>query len=245
MRYFVTSIDDFSRHVSVFTIRQKSEVLSRFKEFVSSIETDFEPRRVKKLVSDNGGEYKSSEFTKFCTEKGINHITTCPYTPSQNGVAERCNRTLCNTMRSMMAQHKSPKAWWCEAIIYAAYIRNRSPSRTLDGSIPFSRRFGRSPRLNLAQEFGCRVYNMVLDGSSRKLDPMAHPARFVGVAKNEWGYLLRTKSGALITSREVSPNITETATISTPEQDCSTKDIVSETSLSKSSANDEKQAPAS
>ena len=47
-----------------------------------------------KLRSENGGEYVIKNFTTFCTEQGIQQQHTIPYTPQQNGVAERKNHTL-------------------------------------------------------------------------------------------------------------------------------------------------------
>ena len=47
-----------------------------------------------KLRSDNVGEYVNKNFTNLCTEQGIQQQHTVPYTPQQNGVAKRKNRTL-------------------------------------------------------------------------------------------------------------------------------------------------------
>ena len=70
-RYFVTFIDDFSRHVSVFAIRQKSQVLSKFKDLISSIETEFEPRRTKTLISDNGGNTQAPNSPSSAARKAL------------------------------------------------------------------------------------------------------------------------------------------------------------------------------
>ena len=49
---------------------------------------------VRRLRTDNGGEYSNYEFHNFMKDQGIAHETTAPYTPEQNGVAERENRTI-------------------------------------------------------------------------------------------------------------------------------------------------------
>ena len=51
-------------------------------------------QHILKLRSNNGGEYVNNKFITFCTEQGIQMQQTVPYTPQQNGVAERKNRTL-------------------------------------------------------------------------------------------------------------------------------------------------------
>ena len=52
--------------------------------------------------SDNGTEYTSEKFNKFCEKEGIEHQLTAPYTPQQNGVIERKNRTLMEMTRCLL-----------------------------------------------------------------------------------------------------------------------------------------------
>ena len=99
--YFITFIDDFTRIYWVYFISSKYEALKRFKEFKLLVEKQSE-HSVKCLRSDRGGEYCSNEFFQFCKENGIRRHLTSPYTPQQNGVAERKNHTLFDMVRSMM-----------------------------------------------------------------------------------------------------------------------------------------------
>lgn len=91
--YFVTFIDDTSRHVEVAFLKEKSEVLTHLKTFVERAEVSTGVK-VKILRSDGGGEYGSKEFKLYLDSKGIQHEKTNAYTPQENGVAERMNRTL-------------------------------------------------------------------------------------------------------------------------------------------------------
>ena len=93
-RYFVTFIDYASRYTRYYFIQQKSEVLEKFKEFVN-LTTNQTGKKVKKLRSDNGGEFCSKEFAKYLMERGIVNHTTTPMNPEQNGVAQRMNRNYC------------------------------------------------------------------------------------------------------------------------------------------------------
>ena len=61
-------------------------------------------RKLKCLRTDNGGEFKSNEFVKFCRERGIRREYTAPYSPEQNGIAERMNQTIQERVVSML-QH--------------------------------------------------------------------------------------------------------------------------------------------
>ncbi|GJU63235.1 zinc finger, CCHC-type containing protein [Tanacetum coccineum] len=64
--------------------------------------------KVRMLRTDRGGEFTSNEFTKYCKENGIARQLTAPYSPQQNGVVERRNRTILSTTRSMMKAMKLP-----------------------------------------------------------------------------------------------------------------------------------------
>ena len=118
----LTFTDDFSRYTTAYFIKSKSEVLSKFMEYVNSVEKHsghqimklniLAEEDVKVLRSDNGGEYTSDNFTKFCADKGILHEFTVPYCPQQNGVAERLNRTITEGARSMLYQAKLPLDFW-------------------------------------------------------------------------------------------------------------------------------------
>lgn len=100
-RYFVTFIDDKTRYGYVKLIKHKSEVFSAFKEYKAYAEKST-GCNIKKLRSDNGGEYLSNEFSQFLKQEGITRQLTVDHTPQQNGVAERANRTLIEMARCMI-----------------------------------------------------------------------------------------------------------------------------------------------
>ena len=97
-RYVLTFTDDYSRYTPVYFLRNKSDTITKFKDYVRLMENSSGQKirklSIKTLRSDNGGEYLSKEFTRFCNENGINREFTNPETPEQNGVAERFNRTM-------------------------------------------------------------------------------------------------------------------------------------------------------
>ena len=107
MRYMVTFIDDYSRYVWVDFMKQKSETLSKFKEFREKVESEF-GKRIRCLRTDNGGEYTSDEFSDYLKEYRIRRQLTCPGTPQQNDVAERKNRHFAEICRSMLHAKNVP-----------------------------------------------------------------------------------------------------------------------------------------
>ena len=81
------------------------------------------------MRSDGGGEYDNNDFKTHLEEKGVKHEMSCPYTPSQNGVSERSNRTVMEAARCMLHSSNAPLWLWSESVKYAAYILNRVPSK--------------------------------------------------------------------------------------------------------------------
>ena len=115
-KYYVTLIDDYSRCCTVYFMRQKSEMLDRFKEFEAATTTD-SGQRICPLRSDNGGEHVSQEFEAYLKPKGIGHELTVSYSPQQ---AERMNRILMESARSMLAHAGLPDSYWAEAVATTA-----------------------------------------------------------------------------------------------------------------------------
>jgi hypothetical protein len=114
-RYLICFIDDFSRKIWVYFLEEKSEAFIIFKYFKSLVEKETRSC-IKSLRTDRGGEFTSQEFNQFCKENGIKRQLTAAYTPQQNGVAERKNRTIMNMVRSMISDKKILKSFWPEAV---------------------------------------------------------------------------------------------------------------------------------
>ena len=147
-------------------------------------------RRVKALRTDNGGEYTSSRFEKFLQDEGIHHERTIPKTPEQNGVAERMNRTLVEMVRSMLFDSKLPHRFWVEALSTAVYLRNRSPTRAVQGLTPFEEWIKVKLQVEHLRVFGCVAYTHVPRDERRKLYPKARKYILVGYGEKTKGYRL-------------------------------------------------------
>ena len=81
---------------------------------------------------DNGSKYVNQELHAWCAERGIELTTNAPYSHAQHGNAERPNRTLMELTRAMLIEKHLPLFLWQEAVRYAAYVRERAPTRALD-----------------------------------------------------------------------------------------------------------------
>jgi len=125
-RYFITFTDGYSNFRIVKFLKNKSDALNAFKDYVNMLEKQFNIK-VKKLHTDNGLEYCNESFQNYAASQGIQLETTAPYTPQQNGRSERSNRTIMESARSMMCAKKLPRYLWAEAVNTAVYILNRTP----------------------------------------------------------------------------------------------------------------------
>ena len=161
--------------------------------------------KLKVLRSDKGGEYLSYRFKEFLLENGIKHELTVVYTPQQNGVAERMNRTLLNLVPSMLHHHNIPKKFWAEALSTAVNVRNRVTSRALPQNVtPHHLWHGSKPDLSHMRVFGSKCWYVTPSIMLKKLDPRSQEAMMVGYSKQNKGYKLwDEKINRFVVSRDV------------------------------------------
>ena len=200
--YFSTFIDDYSRYTYVYLMKCKDEVFNKFKVYKSIVENQKE-KKIKILRSDRGGEYFPTIFSSFCEEHRIIHQRTSPYTPQQNGLAERKNRTLVDMVNSMLLSSQLPFNLWGEALLSVCHIHNRIPSKITKTS-PYELWNGRKPNLSYIRVWGCLAFYRVPDPKRTKLGPREMKSVFVGYAKNSKTYmLLDLESNVIMESRDV------------------------------------------
>ena len=139
------------------------------------------------LRTDNGMEFFSKAFGNYCRNLGIVSHHTIPYTPQQNGVAERMNRTIISKARCMLSNARMSKRFWVEAASTACYLINRSPSIPLDKKTPIEVWSGTPADYSQLRVFGCTAYAHVDNG---KLEPRAVKCVFLGYGSGVKGYKL-------------------------------------------------------
>jgi transposase InsO family protein len=123
-KYCLVIVDDYSCFTWVFFLQEKSHTQETLKGFLRRAQNEF-GLRIKKIRSDNGTEFKNSQIEGFLEEEGIKHEFSSPYTPQQNGVVERKNRTLLDMARTMLDEYKTSDLFWAEAVNTACYAINR------------------------------------------------------------------------------------------------------------------------
>ena len=138
-------------------IKKKSKVLEKFTELKALIENAF-GKKIKILRSDNGREYVSNELLHIFSQSDIQIQHSVPYTPQQNDVAERKNRSLKEMTTCMLESKKLAANLWAEAMHAAAYIKNRVPHSSVKGKIHFKAYFGHKSDVSNLRVFGSTAW---------------------------------------------------------------------------------------
>ncbi|KAK9059410.1 hypothetical protein SSX86_022030 [Deinandra increscens subsp. villosa] len=201
-RYFLTIVDDYSRAVWVFLMKNKTEVFHHIVTFSNLLRNQFKAV-VKVFRSDNGTEFINNQMTDFCKNSGIVHQTTCAYTPQQNGIAERKHRHLLNVARSLMFQSGVPLRFWPDCVLTATYLINRTPSSVLSGKCPYELVYGFKPNLGHLRVFGCLCFCTILTNTN-KFSSNAEKCVLLGYSNEKKGYKLWSLDNkTVIFSRDV------------------------------------------
>ena len=196
-RYCLVIVDDFTRYTWVFFLKTKDETQETFINFAKEAPHQHNCE-IKAIRSDNGTEFKNYTMNEFLSDEGIKHQYAAPYTPEQNGVAERKNRTLIEMARTMLDEYKSPYKLWAEAINTACHATNRLYLRKLKNKTPYELLIGRKPNVKYFRVFGCKCF--ILNKKSRlaKFAPKTYEGIFVGYASNSHAYRVLNKSTGCI-----------------------------------------------
>lgn len=201
-RYMLVFIDDFSRKIFVYFLKEKNGVFKKFVEFKAAVENEVN-KSIKVLRSDNGGEYINTQLRDFLVKHGIKHQTTISHTPQQNGVAERTNRSICEKARAMMQDANCSKHFWAEASNTAVYLKNRSPHAAVLGKTPEEVWTGVKPDLSHLRIFGSRAMVHIPKVKRQKWDAKSEEHKMVGYCTESKGYRLLDKHNNICKARDV------------------------------------------
>ena len=157
------------------------KVLEKRKEHVEN-QVD---RKVKCLRTDNGLEFCNIKFDRYCKTHGIERHKTCVYTPQQNGVAERMNRTIMEKVRCLLIEFGLDESFWAEAAATVAYIINRSPASAIDHNVPEELWLNRKPGYKHLKRFCSIAY---VHHDQGKLKPRELKGVFLGYLAGTKGY---------------------------------------------------------
>jgi hypothetical protein len=213
-KYGLVIVDDFSRFAWVFFLQDKSETQGTLKRFLRKAQNEFE-LKVMKIRSDNGSEFKNLQVEEFCEEEGIKHKFSAPYTPQQNGVVERKNKTLIDMARTMLEEFKTPERFWSEAMNTACHAINRLYLHRLLKKTSYELLTGNKPNVSYFRVFGSKCYILMKKGRHSKFAPKAVEGFLLGYDSNTKAYRVFNKSSGLV---EVSIDVVFDETNGSPRE---------------------------
>ena len=212
-RYFVVFVDEYTKYAAVSILKHKSSeaTMEAFKRFRTLMEKQL-GCSIKKVRSDNGGEYKG-DFEGYLQENGIAHEWTVAYCHQQNGNAERTIETLIAKTRSLMYESCLPSRYWPLAVNAATFLYNLSPHSALKEKTPVKVMFPNQPDI-IERGCGLHVFGSIAYRwvhaerrslmRAEKFAPNSQKWIFVGYAPDADAYLLLRKgTNEIIKERNV------------------------------------------
>jgi hypothetical protein len=186
-KYCLVILDDYSRFTWVFFLQEKSQTQDTLKGFLRWAQNEF-GFRINKIRSDNGTEFKNSQIEGFLEDEGIKHEFSSPYTPQQNSVVEKKNRTLLDMVRTMLDEYKTLDRFWAEAINTASYSINRLYLHRILKKTSYELLTGKKPNVSYFRVFGSKCFILVKRGRKSKF----------GYDSNTRAYRVFNKSTGLV-----------------------------------------------
>ncbi|GKV24196.1 hypothetical protein SLEP1_g33835 [Rubroshorea leprosula] len=168
-KYFLFFIDEYRRMRWIYFLKQKSNVFERFVEFKAMVENET-GKTIKILRSYNGGEYTSTTFQFFFKQAGIPHQLTVPYTPQQNGVSERKNRSILNMAGCLLFEKGLPKSFWAKVVNTSVYLLNRVPTKAVKGKTPMRRNIAYEEPLNFNEATNSKDWSAAMEEELKMIE---------------------------------------------------------------------------
>jgi len=185
-KYFLSIVDDLSKHMWAYMMHSKGETRSLLRNFIIFAKNQY-GKNIKIIRSDNGPEFC---YTDLYNQYGIDHQRSCVETPQQNAIVERKHQHVLNVARSLMFQSNLPKVYWTYAVSHAIHLINRLPTPTLKNKSPYEIFHGDPPTLLHLKVFGCLCYASTLENNRTKFDPRARKGVFIGYKTGVKGYIV-------------------------------------------------------
>lgn len=219
LHFIVSFIDDYSKYATVYQLKRKSQVFDYFVHIFHSLEQEL-GQKIADLRSDNGGGYISKKMQDYCHLHGIKPTMGPPHTPELNGVSERYNRTPMDWLKPSLKISPFQQEFWSDALDYAVWTNNRSPTRTNEGhKTPYGVYKRRISSLRHAHIFGSKGSCLIPSADRKKLDNHTCDCYILGVLPNGDGVkVLDAITKRLVKSRDAffdehTPSLTNSPSI--------------------------------
>jgi transposase InsO family protein len=202
--YVLVVVDDYSRYAWVFFLEEKGETFGFVRDLVSRLKNERHRDAIRAIRSDNGSKFRNSHFETFCHDLGLEHQFSSPYTPPQNGVVERKNKTLCEMAQTMLDEHRTSRRFWAEAVNTASYVSNRIYLRVHKKKTCYELMHGRTPKVSHFHVFGCKFFILMKGKKLDKFEARSVYGIFYGYASHSRAYrVLNLETNQIVETCEV------------------------------------------
>nr|ABF95048.1 retrotransposon protein, putative, unclassified [Oryza sativa Japonica Group] len=196
-KYVFVIVDDFSRFTWVYFLHDKSKAQDVFKRFAKQAQNLYD-LTIKRVRSDNGGEFKNTQVEEFLDEEGIKHEFSAPYDPPQNGIVERKNRTLIEAARAMLDEYKTSDVFWAEAVSTACHAINRLYLHKILKKTSYELLSGKKPNVSYFRVFGSKCFILSKRPCSSKFSPKVDEGFLLGYESNAHAYRVFNKTSGIV-----------------------------------------------
>jgi transposase InsO family protein len=186
LRYFVIFVNDFSRYTWIYLMKNRSKVLTIYRDFAKMIQTQYS-KAIKVFRSDNAREYRQTNFFTILKHYDTIFHTSCPGTSQQNGTAKRKLHHILDTIRALTNAASTLVSFWGEAALTAVYTINRCPSLVIQNTTPYERLFGTTPNYSLLKVFDYVCFVLLQPHERTKLQLRSQLCCFLGYGLEEKG----------------------------------------------------------
>jgi transposase InsO family protein len=188
-KYGLVIIDDYSHFTWVIFLQDKSKTQEVLNKFLKMSQNEFDVR-VRKIRSDNDTEFKNIQVEDFLDEEGIKHEFSALYTPQQNEVAKRKNRTLIEMARTMINEYKTLDRFWAEAINTVCHATNCLYLHKLLKKISYELITGNKSNVSYFRVFGSNCYVLHKRSKSSKFSPKVYEGFLLDYNSNSHAYCI-------------------------------------------------------
>ncbi|GJV79764.1 retrovirus-related pol polyprotein from transposon TNT 1-94 [Tanacetum coccineum] len=196
-KYILVIVDDYSRYTWTLFLRSKDETLEVLKDFLTMIQRNLQSLVIS-VRTDRGTEFLNKTLNAFFNQEGIEHQTSTPRIPEQNGIVKRRNHTLVEAARTMLSASKLPLFFWAKAISTACYTQNRSIIILTHEKTTYHIINDRKPSIKHLYIFGCTCYQTRDGENLDKMKEKGDPCILVGYSTQSKGYCVYNKRTRLI-----------------------------------------------
>jgi len=155
-QYYLLLINDTTQYITIRFLKAKNHTGQQIKNYFTHL--SMWNKCLCAICIDRGTEFVNQDLMSWCETQGIDVQHTVPYSPSQNGVAERMNWTLVELAWAMLLVAKLLEFLWEPAVEHAAYIQNWSFTTSLQHSTPYEAWYGNKPNISNLCKFGAPVW---------------------------------------------------------------------------------------